>query len=170
MDNNFNNFDLDDEEIKENELYEEQKMEETEKFELEQEIDEELKKELEKVITKAMLVRENAHHNSYKVGAVLKMKSGNLYTGCNINNQDIMSICAERVAFAKAITRAEDDFEYILVVGGPVDGFLEKCLPCGYCRQFMSEFVDEDFKIYNYYNNRLDEFTIKDLLPEAFEY
>ena len=30
--------------------------------------------------------------------------------------------------------------------------------------------LDEDFKIYNYYNNRLDEFTIKDLLPEAFEY
>lgn len=131
-------------------------------------MEEKLKAEIESMITKAVQVRERAYHNHYKVGAVLKMKSGKVYTGCNINNQDLLSICAERVAFAKAISEGENDFEYLLVVGGPVDGFLEKCLPCGYCRQFMSEFVDGDFKIYVYYNDRVDEYTLDELLPNPF--
>ena len=114
-------------------------------------MEDKLRAEIEQMIAEAVKVRENAHHNHFKVGAVLKMYSGKIYTGCNINNQDLMSMCAERVAFAKAISEGEDDFEYILLVGGPTDGFLEKCLPCGYCRQFMSEFVNKDFKIYTYY-------------------
>ena len=133
-------------------------------------MDDKLRAEIEQMISKAVEVRERAHHNHFKVGAVLKMKSGNTYTGCNINNQDLQSICAERVAFAKAISEGEDDFEYILIVGGPVDGFLEKTLPCGYCRQFMSEFADKDFKIYTYYNDGVEEYTLGELLPNAFEY
>ena len=133
-------------------------------------MDEELKQELQEVISKAVEVRENAHHNNFKVGAVLKMKSGKMYTGCNINDKDILSICAERVAFSKAISEGENDFEYLLLVGGPTDGFLEKTLPCGYCRQFMTEFVSPDFKIYVYYNERLEDFTLGELLPNAYEY
>ena len=81
----------------------------------------------------------------YKVGAVLKAKSGRKYTGCNIDNHDIQSICAERVAFVKALSEGEKYFESIIVVGGKGDT-LERCLPCGYCRQFMSQFVNKQFK------------------------
>ena len=99
------------------------------------------------------------------------MKSGKEYTGCNINNQGIQSICAERVAFAKAISEGEYDFDHIIVVGGDGDSEkLDKCLPCGYCRQFMSEFVDKDFKINVYHNGVIDSYTIEELLPEAFKY
>lgn len=124
---------------------------------------------MEEEIKLAIKSREKAHCNIYKVGALLKMKSGKVYTGCNIDNQGILSICAERVAFCKAISEGEFDFDYIIVVGGePNSDKLDRCLPCGYCRQFMSEFVDKDFKIYTYYEENLESFTISDLLPEAF--
>lgn len=124
---------------------------------------------MEEDIKLAIEARKNAHSKIYKVGALLKMKSGKKYTGCNIDNQSIQSICAERVAFSKAISEGEKDFEYIIVVGSqPNSDLLEKCLPCGYCRQFISEFVNKDFKIYTYYDEKLEEYTISDLLPEAF--
>ncbi len=125
---------------------------------------------MEEEIKLALKARENAHCKIYKVGAALKMKSGKIYTGCNIDNQGIQAICAERVAFLKAISEGDYDFEYIVVVGGNPGEEPEKCLPCGYCRQFMSEFVDSDFKIYTYYDNKLECFTINQLLPEAFKF
>ena len=47
----------------------------------------------------ARIARDNAKSASYQVGAVLKCKNGNRYVGCNIENQGIQSICAERTAF-----------------------------------------------------------------------
>ena len=119
----------------------------------------------------AKKARENAHepYCNYKVGAVLKTKSGKVYTGCNVANGGIQSICAERVAFVKAISEGERDFESIAVVGGPVGGKLEECLPCGYCRQFISEFVKDDFKIYTENNNEINEYSLDDLLPNRFK-
>ena len=114
--------------------------------------------------------RAYAPHSEYTVGAVLMAKNGKRYTGCNVENQGIQSICAERVAFCKAISEGEMDFERILVIGGPKDEEPEKCLPCGYCRQFMSEFVNKEFKIYTVYGNKVEEYTMEELLPYAFEF
>lgn len=115
-------------------------------------------------------VRKNAYvkHNKYSVGAVLMTKNGKRYTGCNVQNHGIMSICAERTAFCKAISEGERDFERIVVIGGPEGENPEKCLPCGYCRQFMSEFVDKDFKIYTVFDNTVQEYTLEELLPHSF--
>ena len=44
-----------------------------------------------------------AKYTNYTVGAVVKTKNGKRYTGCNIENMGVQSICAERVAFCKAI-------------------------------------------------------------------
>ena len=44
-----------------------------------------------------------------------------------------------------------------------------RCLPCGYCRQFMNEFVSKDFKIYTAYDNKIEEYTMEQLLPYGFE-
>ena len=94
---------------------------------------------------------------------------GKIYSGCNIENDGIMSICAERVAFTKAISEGERDFDYIVVCGGKDINNLEDCLPCGYCRQFMSEFTDNNFKIYALGpNDKITTYTMKDLLPNNF--
>ena len=123
---------------------------------------------LDKAIEIAKNVRKNCYapYSKYYVGCALVCKSGKIYSGCNIENDGIQSICAERVAFTKAISEGERDFEYIVVCGGDSLDSLDDCLPCGYCRQFMSEFVDKDFKIYALSSNdKVTEYSIFDLLP-----
>lgn len=113
---------------------------------------------------------QNAHdsYSNFKVGAVLTAKNGKKFTGCNIANHGIQSICAERVAFVKAISEGETEFSRIVVVGGKDCEHLQECLPCGYCRQFMSEFVGQDFKVYSMTENMAKEYTIQELLPNGF--
>ncbi len=107
-------------------------------------------------------------YTHFKVGAILTTSNGQKYTGCNIANHGIQSICAERVAFVKAISEGEKTFERMVIVGGTSVEELEECLPCGYCRQFMSEFVGQDFKIYTEKEEHVKEYTMEELLPNGF--
>ena len=127
-------------------------------------------------LTKEIEIAKSARNNSYApysnyyVGCALKAKSGKIYSGCNIENHGIQGICAERVAFSKAISEGEKEFEYIIVCGGSSLSKLEDCLPCGYCRQFMSEFVDENFIIYALSeNDKTTKYSMDDLLPHSFK-
>ena len=128
---------------------------------------------MENQIKKAIEAKQNAYapYSKYQVGACLKTKSGKFYTGCNIENGGISSICAERVAFTKAISEGEKEFESIVVVAGKQDSEeLDFATPCGYCRQFMSEFVDKDFRVIVYQSEEnKQEFTMDELLPCQFE-
>ena len=61
--------------------------------------------DLSKEIQIAKNARKNAHspYGNYYVGCALKASSGKIYSGCNVENHGIQGICAERVAFLKAI-------------------------------------------------------------------
>lgn len=111
-------------------------------------------------------------HSQYTVGAALITKDGKIYKGFNVENDGIQSICAERVAFIKALTEKNNEFQAIAIVGKPIhsDKFI-KTLPCGYCRQFMSEYATDDFLIYAYDEEKEDiyQYTLAELLPERFE-
>ncbi len=120
------------------------------------------------IIATNLRQRAYAPYSHYTVGACLQTKNGNKYSGCNIENGGIQSICAERVAFAKAIAEGEKYFNRIVIMGGKEGEDTEKTLPCGYCRQFMREFVDDDFRIYIVYENRVEEYSIDELLPHNF--
>lgn len=127
--------------------------------------------DLKKAIDIAKNTRKNACASFYYVGACLVTKNGDFYSGCNVENDGIQAICAERCAFVKALSEGERDFSYIVVVGAPKDNpILEKCLPCGYCRQFMNQYVDHNFKIYACFgeNDEIQEYKISDLLPHSF--
>lgn len=131
-----------------------------------------MKEDLEEDIKIAENMREMSYspYSNFTVGCVLVCKDGKKYTGCNIENNGIQSICAERVAFTKAISEGKKDFSYIVVVGGNKNEKpIEECLPCGYCRQFMSEFVEKDFKVFSYYNENIKEYKLEDLLPYSFK-
>ena len=125
-----------------------------------------------KVVEMAKQARLNAWapYSDFQVGAVLETKSGKIYTGCNIENHGIQGICAERTAFAKALSEGERDFARITIVGAK-KGYepTEECLPCGYCRQFMSEFVDDNFKIRVFDGSTVKEYTMAELLPHGFK-
>ncbi|MCI9365334.1 MAG: cytidine deaminase [Clostridia bacterium] len=112
--------------------------------------------DLDKLVQIAKTAYSNSYspHSGYKVGCALLTKNGKIFSGCNVENNGIMSICAERVAFTKAISDGERDFEALLVLGGK-NSFIYTS-PCGYCRQFISEFCSKDFPIYMYYDDRKD--------------
>jgi len=110
-------------------------------------------------------------YSNFMVGAALLSKSGKLYRGCNIENSGYSpTICAERTAFAKAVSEGEREFFAIAVAGWP-KGSTEamQAFPCGVCRQVMREFCDpDDFHII-VVNGESGEFT-KHSLAELFPY
>ena len=59
-----------------------------------------------------------APYSDYLVGAALLDKSGNVYTGCNIENAAYTPTnCAERTAFFKAVSEGVREFDKIAIVG-----------------------------------------------------
>ena len=121
-------------------------------------------------VAKNSMKNAYAPYSKYFVGAALVSKSGKIYSGSNIENHGIMAICAERVAFTKAISEGEREFKYIVICSGKSIDSLEGGTPCGYCRQFMSEFVGNDFKIYVVgKDDKIECYAVKDLLPHGFE-
>ena len=103
-------------------------------------------------------------YSNFNVGAALLTKSGKIYTGCNIENSSYgATICAERVAFVKAVSEGEMEFEAIAIVSSSGD----YTYPCGICRQFMSEW-GTDLKLIFENEKEIKVYTLKELLPEAF--
>ena len=103
-----------------------------------------------RMMTEEMLMDEakGVLHNAYspysgiKVGAALLTSSGNIHTGVNVENASFgATICAERVALAKAVTEGESNFEAIAIASNT-----EEIVPCGICRQVFAEF-NEDIKL-----------------------
>ena len=126
-------------------------------------------KELCAAAKKAMQMSYSPY-SSCKVGAALLTKSGKVYTGCNIENASFTpTVCAERTAIFKAVSEGEKEFSMIAVAGGK-DGKIEKpFVPCGVCRQVMSEFCTSGFKILVVKKEEeYDTYTLADLLPSAF--
>lgn len=114
--------------------------------------------------------RAYAPYSGYKVGAALLCADDAVYQGCNIENASFSpTICAERVAFAKAVSEGQREFIAIAVCGGK-DGKLEGLFPpCGVCRQVMAEFCGPDFLICladkdGAYQTR----TLAQILPDSF--
>ncbi len=120
----------------------------------------------EMLAAEAISAMKNAYvkYSNFKVGAALLTKSGKVYTGCNIENSSYSAtICAERVAFTKAISEGETEFEAIAIANSSNDF----AYPCGICRQFMSEFgLGLTVIITNGKETR--EHTLEELLPHAF--
>lgn len=90
------------------------------------------------LVEAALAGSNNAYipYSNYRVGAALLTASGEVFTGCNIENAGYSpTICAERTAFVKAISEGHLEFASIAVVTRDAGS------PCGVCRQFMFEFA-----------------------------
>lgn len=100
-------------------------------------VSEEIKNKLVRIATEA---RKWAYvpYSRYAVGAAVLTESGRIYDGVNVENAAYpLTMCAERTAIFKAVSKGERDFQAIAVVtrnGG---------MPCGSCRQVMAEFSPE---------------------------
>ena len=125
------------------------------------------------LVLKAIDSMKNSYspYSRFKVGAALLAENGKIYTGCNIENVAFgPSICAERVAFFKAISEGDKNFSKIAVVGGKNGVITSPTPPCGVCRQVMREFCSDDFEILIVKENEnYDKVLLKDLLPHSFK-
>lgn len=114
--------------------------------------------------------RAYAPYSGCKVGAALLAKSGKVYLGCNIENASFSpTICAERSAFAAAVSAGEREFAALAVTGGKNGEIRGAFYPCGVCRQVIREFCDDHFPIYVLAENgKILSHTLADLLPNSF--
>ena len=126
----------------------------------------------ELLIQKAIEAREKSYcpYSGFAVGAALLTADGKIYTGANIEiSAHTPTMCAERVAFARAVHEGQREFTAIAVVGGPREEKISFfCPPCGVCRQVMSEFCKEDFTIILYDGKEPKVMTLDELLPCRF--
>ena len=110
-----------------------------------------------------------APYSGFMVGAALLCADGSIYTGCNIENGAYSpTLCAERTAFAKAVSEGKREFTAIAVCGGKGGQITGRCTPCGVCRQVMAEFCREDFEIILVKPEGYEMRTLSQLLPECF--
>lgn len=123
------------------------------------------------LVNEALIAREKSYspYSKFKVGAALETKNGNVYLGTNIENASFSATnCAERTAFYNSIINGEKDFSKIAVVGGKGDKITDFCLPCGVCRQVMSEFCNKDFDIICFNGKEVKKFGLDEILPFEF--
>jgi cytidine deaminase len=104
-------------------------------------------------------------YSKFKVGAAILTNKGNIYNGSNIESESFsLTLCAERVAFAKAISNGDKKIKAIAIATS-VKNYV---FPCGACRQFMNEFSDDlDIILVKSLRN-YKIFKLKDLLPKVF--
>ncbi len=129
-----------------------------------------MKKEDLFILAKENLKNSYSPYSNYRVSAILLCKNGNLYRGCNIENASYsVTNCAERTALYSAVSNGERDFEAIMIVGGLNGDITDYAMPCGVCRQVLTEFCDDDFTVYvGKKENDIMEFKLGELLPYSF--
>ena len=121
------------------------------------------------LINAAFAASENAWapYSGFKVGAALLCSDGTVYTGCNIENSSLgVTICAERVALSKAVSDGRRKGFVMLAVAADSESY---CMPCGLCRQFISEFSSDIEILSARGDGRYTSYRLSQLLPHPFE-
>ena len=110
-------------------------------------------------------------YSKFPVGACVLFESQKTYSSCNIENASYgLSICAERNAITKALSEGEKTKITAIAIYSPKQ---KKCMPCGACRQWLSEFAQNshDTKIILEDEN-LEPFvlTLEEIFPFGFKF
>lgn len=127
-----------------------------------------LPKKTRALIRHAIKVRERAYapYSNYRVGCALRDAHGNIHSGCNVENANFGgTICAERSAVVKMVSRGCQEWEEVVVVTASE----EPALPCGDCRQFLNE-LGPDGVVYavNTQGTHYLKVKMRDLLPFCY--
>lgn len=95
------------------------------------------------LLADAEAVRENAHapYSGFKVGAAVRVASGRVYVGCNVENAAYPEgTCAETGAIAAMVAAGETELSEVAIIAEGT----EPISPCGGCRQRLAEFGGPD--------------------------
>ena len=119
-------------------------------------------------LAKDIAKKAHAPYSNFRVGAALVTDSGNIYTGCNIENASYpATICAEDVAVFKAISEGETKIETLALAC--IDAESDTAIfPCGLSRQRMSEFNTENVIVVD--NEGYKKYKFSEILPFDFKF
>jgi cytidine deaminase len=114
-----------------------------------------------------------AAHNSYspyshfRVGAALLLEDGVIVTGCNVENCSYrLTSCAEQAAIVRAVSQHGPAIRLRAIAVANLNHAAS--MPCGACRQTLSEFGDDTTLILYPGEQGEQETTLGELLPHAF--
>jgi cytidine deaminase len=110
-------------------------------------------------------LRSLADFSGFAVGAALETSTGDIVTGCNIENATYgLTMCAERVALFKALSEGHRRFEAIAVSASAP----RPTPPCGSCRQLLWEYCGDIPVIMAGTTGDISRTTLARLFPEPF--
>ena len=119
------------------------------------------------------LAEAAAHHayapySRFFVGAAVLLESGEIVTGCNVENASYrLTTCAEQTAIASAVAQFGPAIRIRAVAIHNLNQSV--CQPCGACCQTIAEFAPPTATIlYPGPANTTVTCTLADLLPSAF--
>jgi cytidine deaminase len=107
-------------------------------------------------------------YSHFRVGAALLLDDGSIVTGCNVENCSYrLTSCAEQGAIARAVAEHGPGIRLRAVAVANLNNAAS--MPCGACRQTLTEFGDDATLIlYPGDGGIAQETTLGDLLPHAF--
>lgn len=109
-----------------------------------------------------------APYSRFRVGAALLLETGEVVTGCNVENCSYrLTCCAEQSAIARAVSEHGPAIRLRAVAVANLNNAAS--MPCGACRQTLAEFGDDDTVVlYPGTDNEQRQTTLGELLPHAF--
>ena len=96
----------------------------------------------ERLLKHAREAQQNAYapYSKFRVGAAILLDSGEIFSGCNVENASFgLTNCAERSAIFGAVSALGGDNVKLKAVA-VVNDQDAPCSPCGACRQVIAEF------------------------------
>ena len=107
-------------------------------------------------------LRAYSPYSEFQVGAALRATSGEITTGCNVENISFgLTLCAERVAVGSAVVMGLRSFDVIAIVSDSE----EPVVPCGACRQVLAEFNPNLKVVSSNLAGKRADFQLAALLP-----
>jgi len=115
----------------------------------------------------AVMRHAHAPYSGFRVGAALRGAAGAVHVGANVENASYSQTqCAEASAIGAMIAAGETTITAVAIVAERV----ERCPPCGGCRQRLSEFAEAATPVYlGRPGSEPLVTTLGELLPLAFE-
>ena len=124
--------------------------------------------DVDDLVDAARAVQRHAHvpYSHYPVGAAIRTPSGQVFSGCNVENAAYPEgTCAEAGAIAAMVAAGEREIDVIVTVA---DGDAV-ATPCGGCRQKIREFAGPTTQIHCAGPGGVEiSFSMDELLPASF--
>jgi cytidine deaminase len=119
-------------------------------------------------LAQAAAANSYSPYSHFRVGAAILLTDGSIVSGCNVENCSYrLTSCAEQVAIARAVSECGPGIRLRAVAVANLNGAAS--MPCGACRQTLSEFGDDDVLILYPDEAGADKSTtLGALLPDAF--